>query len=136
MIIKTLNQESIQQINLFENITKARVKELFINNEQYIFIIEKGDMSKAIGKQGSNIRRISALLRKKIKVVEYDENALKFFNNLLYPLKIEDIKKTEKAIEVTSDTKTKALLIGRDRRNLKFYSKVLKEYFNTELIVK
>src|SRR3989344_8185239 len=133
--MKTINVEQIQQINLFENITKARVKELLINEETYIFIVEQGDASKAIGKQGSNIARISNMFRKRIKIVEFNPEIKYFINNLFSPLKPQ-IKITDSLVEVTADTKTKGLLIGRDKRNLNIYKGVLKEYFNKDLIIK
>ena len=133
--MKTIQLEQIQQINLFENITKARVKELLINDETYIFIVEKGDASKAIGKQGNNISRISHMFRKRIKIVEFNPEIKIFINNLFSPLKSQ-IKIAEDTVEITADTKTKGLLIGRDKRNLNIYKGVLKEYFNKDLIIK
>ncbi len=132
---RTINLEQIQQINLFEKLTKARVKELITNNDSYIFIIEQGDINKALGKQAINIKKISFMLRKKVKVVEFSQDIITFTNNLLYPLKPE-ISLHESTIEISSDTKTKALLIGRDRRNFNIYSRLLKEYFRMDLVIK
>jgi len=134
--MKTLDLEKIQQINLFENFTKAHVKELFENNNSYIFIVEQGNMKKALGKQGQNIHRFSAMIRKKVKVVEFNPDGILFLKNLLYPLAPRTIEKQENCLVVTADSKTKALLIGRDRRNLNWYSKVLKDYFKLNIIVK
>ena len=134
--MKTLDLEKIQQINLFENFTKAHVKELFENNNSYIFIVEQGNMKKALGKQGQNIHRFSAMIRKKVKVVEFNPDGILFLKNLLYPLAPRTIEKQENCLVVTADSKPKALLIGRDRRNLNWYSKVLKDYFKLNIIVK
>jgi len=132
---RTINLEQIQQINLFEKLTKARVKELITSNDSYIFIVEQGDINKALGKQAINIKKLSFMLRKKIKIVEFSQDIIKFTNNLFYPLKPE-ISLHENTIEISSDTKTKALLIGRDRRNFNIYSKLLKEYFKMDLHIK
>ena len=134
--MKTLDLEKIQQINLFENITKAHVKGLFENNNVYIFIVEPGNMKKALGKQGQNIHRFSAMIRKRVKVVEFHPEAIAFIKNLLYPLTPQSIERHDSNIIVTADNKTKALLIGRDRRNLNLYSKVIKDYFKLNVIVK
>lgn len=134
--MKTLDLETIQQINLFENLTNARVKGLFVNNNVYIFIVEQGSMKKVLGKQGQNIKRFSAMIRKRIKVVEFHPDSITFLHNLLYPLTPQSVEKQDNNIVITADTKTKALLIGRDRRNLNLYSKVLKDYFKLNLQVK
>ena len=135
--MKTLDLAAIQQINLFENVTHSRVKDLFvINNETCIFIVEPGDLDKAIGRGGINIKKLTSLLRKRIKVVEFNPDVLLFFTSLLYPLKPESIEKKEGTLAVTADTKTKALLIGRDRRNFIVYSRILKAYFNLALTIR
>ena len=130
-----LDLEKIQQINLFEKVTKSLVKDCFINNDLYLFVVEPGNASKAIGKQGINIRKMAKLLRKKIKVVEYTENLENFLTSLIFPLKMQEIVINE-SIEVSADTKTKGLLIGRNRKNLTFYNEILKKYFNKELKIK
>jgi|SRR3989344_5063985 len=131
-----LDLATIQNINLFEKITKAAVKQFLINNEVYVFIVEKGQASKAIGKKGQNIKRLSNLFKKRIKIVEFDDDVVQFVKNLIYPLHPESIEQQPTAVEITADTKTKGLLIGRDRRNLSFYNTILKRYFNTEIKVK
>src|SRR3989344_1315170 len=130
-----LDLEKIQQINLFEKVTKSLVKDCFFLNDLYLFVVEPGNASKAIGKQGINIRKMAKLLRKKIKVVEYTENLENFLTSLIFPLKMKEIVINE-SIEVSADTKTKGLLIGRNRKNLTFYNEILKKYFNKELKIK
>lgn len=134
--MKTLDLEKIQHINLFENLTKAHVKELFVNNNVYIFIVEQGDVKKALGRQGQNLRRLSAMIRKRIKVVEFNPDSRVFVQNLLYPLTPQNIELRNQELIVTADSKTKALLIGRDRRNVNVYSKVVKDFFKINFIVR
>ena len=126
------SNDTIQQINLFEKITRCKVRDMFIHNEILVFIVDDG--SKAIGKAGKNVRRISNLMKKKIKIIEFTDNRVNFINSLIYPLKVEMGDKGE-ILELKGDTKTKALLIGRDGKNLKFYNTVMKKYFNTEIKV-
>ena len=51
--MRSYNKEEINHINLFEKITKARVKDCFLN-DIIVFIVEEGDLGKAIGKKGFN----------------------------------------------------------------------------------
>ncbi|MAG47517.1 NusA-like transcription termination signal-binding factor [archaeon] len=130
-----LTIDSIQHINLFEKITRANVKGCFLNN-QVIFVVEEGHASKAIGKNGANVKRIENMIKKKIKVVEYSKDVLKFVKNLIYPLNASEIKLNEEVIEVSADTNTKALLIGRNSKNLDHYNDIIKNYFKYEMKVK
>ena len=126
------SNDTIQQINLFEKLTHSKVKDMHSHNEILVFIVDNG--AKAIGKEGKNVKKISYLMKKKIKIVEYTENKVNFINSLIYPLKAEITDKGS-FLEAKGDTKTKALLIGRDGKNLKFYNSLLKKYFNIEMKV-
>ena len=128
-----LTQEIIQYINLFEKITGSHVKSCFISS-QLTFIVAEGNASKAIGKGGINVKKFEKLVNKKIKIVEYNQDPLEFTKNLIYPLKIKDIRLNNGMIEIHADINTKALLIGRNSQNLSYLNDIIKNYFN--LIIK
>jgi N utilization substance protein A len=118
----------INYMSLFESLTLAKLKDCIINTNSVIFIVHENQAAKAIGKKGTNVRRLEQLLNRKIKIVEFNSDILKFIKNLLYPLKPE-IQKKEGAIFIGGDTKTKALLIGRNSQNLNNLISIIKRYF-------
>ncbi len=124
------SNDTIQQINLFEKLTRSKVKDMYSHNDVLLFIVDDG--AKAIGKGGRNVKKISNLMKKKIKIIEFTKDRVNFINSLIYPLEAE-IEDKGGFLEVKGDVKTKALLIGRDGKNLKFYNTILKKYFNVEL---
>ncbi len=130
-----LTQDSIQYINLFERLTRANVKACFIN-AQLIFIVEQGYMSKAIGKNGINVKKFENLVNKKIKIVEYSKDPVIFVKNLIFPLKIKEAVLNNDLIEIQADTNTKALLIGRNSQNLAHLNDIIKNYFNYKIKVR
>ncbi len=124
------NLESIGILNLFENVTKVRARDCFLNEESIVFIVGHGDISRAIGKDGANIKRLENMLNKKIKVVEFNEKPLIFVSNLVYPLKPDEISIKENIIEIrANDVRTKGLLIGREKKNLKRFQEIFSRYF-------
>jgi NusA-like KH domain protein len=127
---------TIQNINLFEKITRAKVKNYFENNDILNFIVEDKEIGKAIGKDASNIRRLSELFKKKIRIIEFNSDPVNFFKKLIYPLKPQEINFDNSCIEVSADTKTKALLIGRNQKNLKIYNDILNHYFKVSLKIR
>ena len=129
-----LDKDLIQKITFFENITKARVKDCF-SNEVLIFIVNFGDFGKAVGLKGRSIKKVESLFKRKIKIVEFNNNPINFVKNLIMPLKVNKIEKNGDYIEVSADRKTNGILIGRDGRNLKEYNKIIKRYFDLELKV-
>ena len=120
---------------LFEKETKTSLKDCIIDEDRVTFIINSDNMAKAVGKNGRNVRLLERKLRKKIKIVKFDEDCVQFTQNLIYPLNKKKIEKEEK--EITSkgeDTKTKALLIGRNSQNLKKLESIIKRFFDIEEI--
>ena len=62
-----LTIETINNMNVFENITGAKVKDCVNEGSRLLFIVEEASLGKAIGKQGSNIKRVSKT-KSKIRV--------------------------------------------------------------------
>ena len=129
-----LNLQSIQQINLFENITGAKVKDC-INDEELIFIIEEGNIKRALGKDNANIKKLESLLKKNIKLIAYSRDVIKFVTNLIYPIKPDNIDLKDDVIYITiNDAKLKGRVYGRGRERLKKLELIIKKYFNIKEI--
>ena len=119
----------IQYISIFKSLTGARVKDCILN-DFILFIVHENEMGKAIGKQGSNIKRVENTLKKKIKLVEFNNDVSQFVQNLIHPVKAKEIKEEEGIVTIYGeDTKSKGILIGRDRHNLNSINEVVKRYF-------
>ena len=122
----------MRYISLFESLTGAKVKDCIVN-DSILFIVHKNEMGKAIGKHGSNIKRFENALNKKIRVAEFNDSIPQFIQNLIYPIKAKDIKEEDKIITIYgSDTKTKGMLIGRDRHKINLIRDIVKRYFDVE----
>ena len=122
-------------ISLFESISRVNVKDC-ISGEPLIFVVNQGDIARAIGKNASNIRRVENLLKKKIKVVEFNDDVCEFVRNLIAPLKVAEVSKDENKIMIKDpDTKTKGMIIGRDSTNLKKTKDIVLRYFQVEDIL-
>ena len=125
----------MKYISLFESLTGAKLKDCIVN-DVIMFIVQENEMGKAIGRKGSNIRRIEGLLKKKVKLVEFNENVLQFIENLIKPIKAKEIKEEDDVINIyAGDTKTKGMLIGRDRNKINSINEIVKRYFKVEVKV-
>jgi len=123
-------------ISLFETLTQAAVKDCFVDNKEVLtFIVAENEMGKAIGKGGSNVHRIEKALNRKIKIVEYNPDLLKFVENAIYPLKARQIVQVDDIVEITpSDHLTRGYLIGRAAVNLHNTEKVVQRFFPIQKI--
>jgi N utilization substance protein A len=122
---------TMQVIAHFEQMTRARVRDCIITEQQVIFIVEPGDIGKAIGPRGANIRRIEAGLKKKVKIAEFSHELVTFIKNLVYPIDVKEIKEQEDGVVVLvpPDLKARGLLIGRNAQTLRAYESVLRRFF-------
>lgn len=128
-----LTTESIEFINLFERVTKARVKDCLIEDGKVIFIVEEGQVRKSLGKDNINLEKIKRLTRKEIQVIGFSSNLVKFINNLLYPVRADNISVEDKVVLISSkDPRTKGKIFGRSKERLKWINDVVKKYFDIE----
>ncbi|MBU5537017.1 MAG: NusA-like transcription termination signal-binding factor [Candidatus Aenigmatarchaeota archaeon] len=124
-----LDTETIRLMTLFENLTGTNVRDCLIDNESNIvyFVIEKGEIGKAIGKNGNVIRKIENLIKKNIKVFEFSEDAENFVKNLIPQINFAKLK-TENGrlvIDIWVNKKDRPTIIGRNGKSLKIYKELL-----------
>ncbi len=131
----TFDTDMLKFMGLFENLTHAKLKDCFFDRGKLVFLIDQGEMGKALGRNKSNIVKLEKMLNRKIKIVEFNPNRLQFITNYLAPLRITDIQEEGDVVTITGiDTKTKGLIIGIKAQNLRNLEKTVSKYFKIEEI--
>ncbi len=130
---QVFDTETLGIINHFERLTKCRVKDFYEHNGRLFFIIETGKLMQALGKDGANVKKLSAQLNKRIKIAEYNPDIKLFIRNLIHPLRVKEMQlDTPEEGMITlmdDDVKTKGLIIGAKAQNLRFYERIVQKYF-------
>ena len=122
-------------MSMFESLTGAKLKDC-IFDDGLTFVVQENEIGKAIGKKGSNIKRIESVFKKKIKLIEFNGDVIKFVSNLIYPAKAKEIIEEEGIITIcTHDKKTKGFIMGRDRHKINTINDIVKRYFEVEVKV-
>jgi len=122
-------------MSMFESLTGAKLKDCIFDNE-LTFVVQENEIGKAIGKKGSNIKRIESVFKKKIKLIEFNGDVIKFVSNLIYPAKAKEIMEEEGIITIhTHDRKTKGFIMGRDKHKINTINDIVKRYFEVEVKV-
>ena len=128
------DSELIKLITLFESMTGASVKDC-IADDKLTFIVEENEMGKAIGKGGANIKKLEHALKKRIRVIEFNDDVTKFVRNMAYPSQVAEIKNENGIVTIDGkDSNTRAMLIGRNRQNLIQINDIVKRYFEVKEI--
>jgi NusA-like KH domain protein len=123
--------ELLQIMSLFEKITKTKLKDAIYFKDKLIFIITEGDIKKALGKDKANVEKIEKAINRKIKIVEFSSDKLRFIKNVMSPLKILEISEDDGVVTIKGpDQKTKGLMIGSKAQNLRLYEEIVKKYHN------
>jgi len=133
-----LTGETISCIPIFENITKASVKDCIDCEDKMIFIVESGQLGLAIGKGGANIRILKDMLKKNIDIIEYAPEIDRFIRNIFHNYKILEIaedKNRKKVIRVTVSAVDKGKVIGRSGKNIELVRNIVKRYHDIEDVV-
>jgi N utilization substance protein A len=123
-------KELLDLMGFFSALTGARLKDVFEVDEMLYFVVEPGQIGKAVGKNAVNVKKLQQKLNKKIKIIEFNHDLVKFVANVIFPFKVDSITFDEEVVLLKSqDRQTKGLLIGRNAKNLKIMTNVVKRYF-------
>lgn len=133
-MVSIIDMQLMRYINLFTKITKVQTIKVFVYNSQIVFAVPKNKVSIAIGKGAVNIKKLSDILRKKIKVVsmpvlDNDGELKKFIEDVVAPVGFNKIEMKDNSIIIFAGRQSKAALIGRNRMREKELSEVLKNFF-------
>ena len=122
-------------ISLFESITRTNVIDAFELEDIIYFVIQEGQIVKAVGKQGINYKKLENIIKKKIRMVENSRDINKFIQNVLHPIKLANIEVEPEKVTLTApDIKSRGIIIGRGGANLKNLENIVKRYFDIKEI--
>ncbi|MFH1325334.1 MAG: hypothetical protein ABIH49_01010 [archaeon] len=132
----TIDMQAMRHLNLFNKITRISTRFCFNYNNTIFFCVPRNMLSRAIGENGSNIKKMNEVLRRKIKVIASPrgiEDAKRFIESIVSPVTFRDLTINGNEITISAGTQSKAALIGRDKRRLLELQNIAKDFFGKEL---
>lgn len=137
----TFDTETLRLMNLFESITHAATKDCVVDADKncIYFVVGEGEAGAAIGKNGNNVKRVEAVMKKDVKIFEFSRDLETFVRNLIPQANGVSVRNGEggAVVEVRVDSASKAITIGRERRNVKLFKELLRRNHNvSDLIVR
>jgi|SRR3989344_6232566 len=133
----TIDMQAMRYINLFSKISKVPTMNCFSYNNKLIFAVPKSKVSIAIGRNAENVKKLSTILRKNIRVIAMPEKnnfeAIgKFIESIVDPVEFTRVDVHNGSVVITAGRQSKAALIGRNRIREKELSNILKDSFGIE----
>ncbi len=102
-----LSSEEIAYMNEFERLTGAKPVDCIILSKSVNFLVPEEQMGMAIGKNGSKIKKVEKIFRKKVNVYQYSNDLNILVQKILQPLKIYKLNLNKNKINVIIDRKSK-----------------------------
>jgi NusA family KH domain protein, archaeal len=135
-----LTEEEMRYMSLFERMTEAVLRDCVERDETVVFVVESGEMGKAIGKGGANIDRVRRSVGKNVEVVEYSEDEADFVANAFQPAAIESVEIDDedeggKVAYVEVNESDKGLAIGKEGENIETAKKLARRHYEFDDIV-
>lgn len=128
-----LDNQSIQCLTIFAKVTGVRTKDCFTYNNTMIFMVNPYMLPKAIGERGRNVRKMSALLRTKVKVISTSDLE-NFVKDVVQPVRFKKFVVEDHKATIFAGQQAKASLIGRNKVRLNELLEILKRYFGVKTL--
>lgn len=126
-----LSNEKIEILRIFSSVSSAIVLDFIEIEDCFLFIVKEGDFGKAIGLKGIFVKVLQQKLNKKIKIIEYSNELVKFINHLLLPYKADKVELQNNFIIISGfDKNIKSKIIGKNKSNLDAMNQLVKKFYN------
>jgi len=128
--------QTMRYINLLDRESKVKTRRCFLYNNAIIFAVPRFMISKAIGPDAKNIKRIQDQLGKRVRIISEAsgiDDAARFIEDVVYPVKFKSLELKEGAFVLNAGSQSKAALIGRNKRRLDELKKIVIDSFNIDL---
>jgi hypothetical protein len=134
---RTIEMQDLRYLNLFEKVTHIKTRFILKYNNTVIFCVPRPMLSKALGHNGENLRRIGIVIKKRVRIIPTPmgpHHAKDFLLAVVKPAAFKDVEVTEGEIIITAGgTQTRATLFGRNKVRFIELQKVVNDFFNKEL---
>jgi len=131
-----LTSEQLSLISMFHSVTGATARDCVIDEKlnRLIFVVAKGQMGLAIGKEGVTVKKIERSMRRPVEVVEWADAVEELVKNALgakYVQRVEVADRLDgtKGVVVYVDPRKKGAVLGLGGKNAEKFRMLAKRYF-------
>ncbi len=121
--------ETLGRIRVFEERTGARVKDCLEVEGKIVYVVEPGEIPKAVGPGGAVVERLKEQFKREIQVVEFSEEEAALVRNIFFAFSPRGVEIVPKGggrhATVSVDPAWKARAIGKAGKNLRIARAIL-----------
>lgn len=123
MAVRDFDADTINLLNLFEKQTHTAARDCIADDNIY-FLVEEGKAGLAIGKGGENVKKLQNMLKKRVKIFEYNANVTEFVKNMIPEAERVDV--SEKRVTIAIKQQDRGRVIGKGGENVKMVRELLR----------
>ncbi len=130
-----LTSEELSMLSMFQGMTGATARDCVIDEKmnRVIFVVPKGQMGLAIGKEGASVKKIERALRRPVEVVEWADDVEGTVRNALGAKYVQEVRIGDrldgtKGVVVVVDYRKKGAALGMGGRNAEKVRLLLRRY--------
>ncbi len=120
--------------------TQLHVMDCLEAGDRIVFVVEKGHLGMALGREANHLEKLQEILKKEVKFIEFDEDKKLFVSNLFKPFKVEKVEVDQKrgggplvaTVMLKEEEKGKA--IGKGGRNVNLARLLARRHHSIEEI--
>jgi len=130
--------QDLRYLNLFAKVTGVETRYIFNYNNMLIFCVPKKMISKALGRNLENLKKINEILGKRIRIIALPKNindVKEFISQIVSPINFNEVIIKDNEIILTAGKNNKAYLIGRDKKLLIEMKGIIKNFFKRDFRV-
>jgi len=124
--------QTMRYINLLDRVSRVKTTKCFQYNNTIIFAVPRFMISRAIGPDALNVRRIQEQLGKRVKIISEavgNDDIERFVRDIVAPVSFVSLEVKEGIVEITAGSQSKASLIGRNRRRSIELGQIISDVF-------
>ncbi|MCD6410821.1 MAG: NusA-like transcription termination signal-binding factor [Thermoplasmata archaeon] len=132
----TLSDEEIRRIRVASDVTKVDILDCVEADDRIVFVVRKGLIGFALGKNARNLEILRNLFKKNIWFVEFDENEENFIRNLFKPFEVKSVTiervGNRNVAKVEVKQREKSRIIGKGGKNVQLMRALAKRHSSVD----
>lgn len=133
MVDIKLDADTLRIFALFEGMTRASLKDVMDEEDRIIFIVDEGQVGRAIGKGAINLKRLRESMGKEVVLIGYAGEREAFLKSVFHRFTIESVEWEDRNGDIIAHVKVpqeeKGKAIGKAGRNIQLARMLMKRHF-------
>ena len=132
MVEIKLDADTLRIFAMFEGLTKASLKDVIDEEDRIIFVVDEGQVGRAVGKGAANLKRLRENMQKEVVLIGYAADREQMLKNVFHRFKVEGVEWEDRngdiIAHVTVPSEEKGKAIGKGGRNIQLARMLMKRH--------